>query len=75
VVGLLVLIVILQFVTAPVSAHLTVRVAFRHAGGEQDPAKPDAPADAADDGPQQLAQAVVDENHARNANGIVPDER
>jgi len=33
VIGMLVLIVILQFVTAPVSAHLTVRVAFRNARG------------------------------------------
>jgi len=31
VIGMLVLIVVLQFVTAPVSAHLTVRVAYRHA--------------------------------------------
>jgi len=30
VIGMLVLIVILQFVTAPVSAHLTVRAAYRH---------------------------------------------
>ena len=30
VVGVLVLIVVLQFVTAPVSAHLTVRAAYRH---------------------------------------------
>lgn len=75
VVGLLVLIVILQFVTAPVSAHLTVRVAYRHAGGDQDPQEPDPPVDAADDGPQQLAQAVVEDSQARNANGTVPDER
>ena len=44
VIGMLVLIVILQFVTAPVSAHLTVRVAFRNAkarrrtGGPRQPA-------------------------------------
>jgi len=30
VIGVLVLIVVLQFVTAPVSAHLTVRAAYRH---------------------------------------------
>lgn len=30
VIGLLVLIVVLQFLTAPVAAHLTVRVAYRH---------------------------------------------
>ena len=34
VIGMLVLIVILQFVTAPVSAHLTVRVAYRNAKGD-----------------------------------------
>jgi multicomponent Na+:H+ antiporter subunit G len=34
VIGVLVLIVLLQFVTAPVSAHLAVRVAFRHATEE-----------------------------------------
>jgi|GEM_PF-883819 multicomponent Na+:H+ antiporter subunit G len=36
VIGMLVLIVVLQFVTAPVSAHLTVRVAYRHATDDQD---------------------------------------
>ena len=36
VIGMLVLIVILQFVTAPVSAHLTVRVAFRNAKGDDE---------------------------------------
>jgi multicomponent Na+:H+ antiporter subunit G len=67
VIGMLVLIVILQFVTAPVSAHLTVRVAFRNASSDPDGvggegrAGPDA-----DDGPQQIAQALVDENSARN---------
>jgi len=35
VIGMLVLIVVLQFVTAPVSAHLTVRVAYRHATDDQ----------------------------------------
>jgi len=36
VIGMLVLIVVLQFVTAPVSAHLTVRVAYRQATDDQD---------------------------------------
>jgi len=40
VIGMLVLIVVLQFVTAPVSAHLAVRVAFRNA--EDDGADPSA---------------------------------
>ena len=35
VIGMLVLIVVLQFVTAPVSAHLTVRVAYRHATDDE----------------------------------------
>ena len=34
---MLVLIVILQFVTAPVSAHLTVRVAYRNAKDDDRP--------------------------------------
>ncbi len=38
VIGVLVLIVVLQFVTAPVSAHLTVRVAYRHATDDQNSA-------------------------------------
>src|SRR6478752_8014055 len=36
VIGVLVLIVVLQFVTAPVSAHLTVRSAYRNAKGKAD---------------------------------------
>jgi multicomponent Na+:H+ antiporter subunit G len=58
VIGMLVLIVILQFVTAPVSAHLTVRVAFRNAEEEPDPSSRSA----ADDGPAQLAQLLSDES-------------
>src|SRR6478752_4651521 len=42
VIGMLVLIVILQFVTAPVSAHLTVRVAFRNAKGDDERAMEEA---------------------------------
>src|SRR6478752_3401333 len=43
VIGLLVLIVILQFVTAPVSAHLTVRVAFRNTEDGEDQSDVSAP--------------------------------
>src|SRR6476469_3530106 len=63
VIGMLVLIVILQFVTAPVSAHLTVRVAFRNAKGP-----------ATDDGPAQMAQALVEEN-ANQPGGSTNDGR
>lgn len=81
VIGMLVLIVILQFVTAPVSAHLTVRVAFRNTEDGQsqsDEPDPDGPGPvagrrqdkpgfstggtAADDGPEQMAQSLLDEN-------------
>jgi multicomponent Na+:H+ antiporter subunit G len=41
VIGLLVLIVLLQFVTAPVSAHLTVRAAYRGATADGDTTGPD----------------------------------
>ena len=68
VIGMLVLIVVLQFVTAPVSAHLTVRVAYRNAqgpadGGDERPAEP-AGRSAADDGPLQMHQALAEENVA-----------
>ncbi len=67
VIGMLVLIVILQFVTAPVSAHLTVRVAFRNASSDPDGPVDEGPIDPdADDGPRRIAQALVDENSARN---------
>jgi multicomponent Na+:H+ antiporter subunit G len=67
VIGMLVLIVILQFVTAPVSAHLTVRVAFRNATrrpatGGGDRAIEEPAQSASDDGPAQMVQALVDEN-------------
>jgi multicomponent Na+:H+ antiporter subunit G len=62
VIGMLVLIVILQFVTAPVSAHLTVRVAFRNAKGDDERAVEEPAHSAADDGPAQMAQALVEEN-------------
>jgi multicomponent Na+:H+ antiporter subunit G len=64
VIGMLVLIVILQFVTAPVSAHLTVRVAYRNATGEEERASEPSTQSAADDGPEQMIQAMVKENTA-----------
>ena len=64
VIGTLVLIVILQFVTAPVSAHLTVRVAYRNAADGDDLAAEQPMGSAADDGPQQQAHALVEENQA-----------
>ena len=60
VIGMLVLIVILQFVTAPVSAHLTVRVAYRNAQDDE-PAEERRRRSAADDGPAQMAQGAADE--------------
>ena len=62
VIGLLVLIVILQFVTAPVSAHLTVRVAYRNAKGDDERATEKPAHSAADDGPEQMIEAMVKEN-------------
>lgn len=75
VIGLLLLIVVLQFVTAPVSAHLTVRVAYRNAEQDgsdgRDPSAPsperadldlDRRLPASDDGPQQMGQATADES-------------
>jgi multicomponent Na+:H+ antiporter subunit G len=47
VIGMLVLIVVLQFVTAPVSAHLTVRVAYRHATDDRRAAEGAEPSAAA----------------------------
>jgi len=72
VIGVLVLIVILQFVTAPVSAHLTVRVAFRNAedGLGQDGRGGDS---AADDGPAQLAQLLSDESRTGDRPSISGD--
>ena len=64
VIGMLVLIVILQFVTAPVSAHLTVRVAYRNAKGDDEAGEEQATHSAADDGPEQMIQAMVKENTA-----------
>src|ERR1700712_3389988 len=71
VIGMLVLIVILQFVTAPVSAHLTVRVAFRNAN---EPGNEQAADSASDDGPAQMVQALVDEN-AKKPGGPTGDGR
>jgi len=66
VIGMLVLIVILQFVTAPVSAHLTVRVAFRNAGPDSERVAGVRGEAQADDGPQQIAQSLLDENTPGN---------
>ena len=79
VIGMLVLIVILQFVTAPVSAHLTVRVAFRNAkgtiGNAGDERAVEQPGhSASDDGPAQMAQALVEEN-ANKPGGSTNDGR
>lgn len=66
IIGELALIVVLQFVTAPVSAHLTVRAAFR--GEQEDPDAdfarhtPDGARGAgSDDSPTEIAHAWVDE--------------
>jgi multicomponent Na+:H+ antiporter subunit G len=67
VIGMLVLIVILQFVTAPVSAHLTVRVAYRNSQGDEQRATEYVTHSAADDGPAQMVQALVNENTVGNA--------
>ena len=64
VIGLLLLIVILQFVTAPVSAHLTVRVAYRNAKDNDEPATEHPARSAADDRPEQIITAMVNENTA-----------
>ena len=72
VIGMLVLIVILQFVTAPVSAHLTVRVAFRNAKDGPDSDETEAES-AADDGPAQLAQLLSDESRSGNGPSIPGD--
>lgn len=78
VIGLLLLIVVLQFVTAPVSAHLTVRVAYRNAEQDDDDpsvARPDRRDEldsrlpASDDGPQQMGQATADESDRSSGRG------
>ena len=74
VIGMLVLIVILQFVTAPVSTHLTVRVAFRNAKGDDERATEEPAHSAADDGPAQMVQALVEEN-ANKPGGPTGDGR
>ena len=61
VVGVLVLIVILQFVTAPVSAHLTVRSVYRSTVTDGTSGTPGGPASAAGGGPDRP------ENNAGNA--------
>jgi multicomponent Na+:H+ antiporter subunit G len=72
VIGMLVLIVILQFVTAPVSAHLTVRVAFRNAKEGPETAAQGGRS-AADDGPAQLAQLLSDESRSTDGQSIPGD--
>jgi len=72
VIGVLVLIVILQFVTAPVSAHLTVRVAFRNAEDSRGPDERSGES-AADDGPAQLAQLLSDESRRGDRPSITGD--
>jgi multicomponent Na+:H+ antiporter subunit G len=77
VIGTLVLIVILQFVTAPVSAHLTVRVAYRNAQSDDERDR-DIPGSAADDGPEQMADALVEETvsgPAEKSDRSTDDER
>ena len=76
VIGTLVLIVILQFVTAPVSAHLTVRVAYRNAQDDDERATEHRSPSAAGDGSHQQAQALVDEPDASEESGrTAPTER
>ena len=75
VIGMLLLIVILQFVTAPVSAHLTVRVAFRNAQGDEQEESDRQLGSTADDGPADMAQALADENAARKSPGNTGEER
>ena len=72
---MLVLIVILQFVTAPVSAHLTVRVAYRNAKGDDERATEMAGHSAADDGPEQMVQALFDENTGEDAQKSTRNEK
>ena len=74
VIGMLVLIVILQFVTAPVSAHLTVRVVYRNAQDDDERATEHRGHSAADDGPEQMAQALADENENHKSGRGVGDE-
>lgn len=64
VIGTLVLIVILQFVTAPVSAHLTVRVAYRNAQNDEEQAAGTGEKSAADDSPDQMAHALAEDSMA-----------
>jgi multicomponent Na+:H+ antiporter subunit G len=79
VIGTLVLIVILQFVTAPVSAHLTVRVAYRNAQDDDERVTVPDLGVAADDGPDQMAQALAEETVAggatENSGAPADDER
>ncbi len=65
VIGMLLLIIVLQFVTAPVSAHLTVRVAYRDAESDDGLVEEAPGRSAADDGPQQMHRALADQNQAR----------
>lgn len=67
IIGELVLIVVLQFVTAPVAAHLTVRAAFRSEQADRDEDSHEysgqpAHGAGADDTPTEIAHALVDEH-------------
>ena len=61
--------------TAPVSAHLTVRVAFRNAQGDEQEESDRQLGSSADDGPAEMAQALADENAARKSPGNGDVER
>ncbi len=67
VIGMLVLIVVLQFVTAPVSAHLTVRVAYRHATDDQDSGEGADPRTAAPGGGPPVAPVAGGRDPAKPA--------
>lgn len=65
VIGVLVLIVVLQFVTAPVSAHLTVRAAYRNSVDDGFDSVDDSFDDRADDGAGQRATPEKERGDAR----------
>jgi multicomponent Na+:H+ antiporter subunit G len=65
VIGVLVLIVVLQFVTAPVSAHLTVRAAYRNSVDDGFDSVDDSVDDRADDGAGQRATPEKERGDAR----------
>ena len=75
VIGVLLLIVVLQFVTAPVSAHLAVRVAYRNAKDDTERAEEPDGRSAADDGPVQMGHALAAENAERKSSGSSDQDR